>query len=290
VRAGRTVIGVVLLAVVVGLAYRLVTNGGQLVGSPDGCTATAAGRSAHLDIGQAENAVIIAAVADARGLPPRAVSIAYATTLQESKLRNLDHGDRDSLGLFQQRSSQGWGTPAQIMDPYYAAGKFFDALVQIPDYVSKDLGQVAQAIQRSGYPDAYDAHVADGRTLASGITGQTPAGFRCVVHAGSVRTEHASGTALIPRAQRVRSALRRPYQAVTTVAGHGTRLRVGVSAPAGSPRTWAVANFLMADAKRLGIASIRCANRIWRTGDPSTHGWVRTGRTPPNEVVVTVLN
>lgn len=288
-RAGRTVIVVVVLAVVVGLAYRLVTNGGQIIGSPDGCTATAAGRSAHLDIGQAENAVIIASVADARGLPPRAVSIAYATTLQESKLRNLDHGDRDSLGLFQQRSSQGWGSPAQIMDPYYATGKFFDALVSIPDYVSKDLGKVAQAVQRSGYPDAYDAHVADGRTLASGITGQTPAGFRCVVHPGSMPTEHAAGAALIPRAERVRAALRRPYRNVT-VAGRGARLRIRVPAPTGSPRTWAVANFLMADAKHLGIASIRCANRIWRTGDPSADGWVRTGRTPRNQLVVTVLN
>jgi hypothetical protein len=290
VRASRTIAVVVVLVIAVGVTYRLVTNGGRLVGTPDGCTATVAGRSAHVDIGQAGNAVIIASVADARGLPPRAVSIAYATTLQESKLRNLDHGDRDSLGLFQQRTSQGWGSPAQIMDPYYATGKFFDALVNIPGYQAKDLGKVAQAIQRSGYPDAYDAHVADGRTLASGITGQTPAAFRCVVHPGPRSTEHATAGGLLPRAVGVRAALRRPYGAVTSVSGHGVRLRVVVAAPSGSPRTWAVANYLMANAKQLQIASIHCADRIWRTGSPSGRGWARTVPTAPNQLVVTVLN
>jgi hypothetical protein len=290
VRVSRTVAVVAVLVVLVAVAYRLVTNGGHLLGDPDGCTATVAGRSAHLDIGQAENAVIIAAVADARGLPPRAVSIAYATTLQESKLRNVDHGDRDSLGLFQQRTSQGWGSPAQIMDPYYATGKFFDALVRIPSYESKDLGQVAQAIQRSGYPDAYDIHVPDGRTLASGITGQAPAAFRCVVHPASRSTEHAAHGRLLPRAALVRALLRRPYGAVTAVSGRGARLRIAVAASGGTSRTWAVANYLMANAKRLGIASIHCADRVWRTGDPSTRGWVRTVPISPHHLVVTVLD
>ena len=68
-----------------------------------------------------------------RGLPERAVVIALATAQQESRLRNLDYGDRDSLGLFQQRPSQGWGTEAQVQDPVYAAGKFYDGLVKVPE-------------------------------------------------------------------------------------------------------------------------------------------------------------
>ncbi|MBW8766298.1 MAG: hypothetical protein JF630_08775, partial [Geodermatophilales bacterium] len=81
---------------------------------------------------QAQNAITIAAVAHDRGLPERAVVIALATAQQESRLRNLPYGDRDSLGLFQQRPSQGWGTEAQVQDPVYAAGRFFDHLVQTP--------------------------------------------------------------------------------------------------------------------------------------------------------------
>ena len=60
--------------------------------------------------------------------------IALATAQQESRLRNLDYGDRDSLGLFQQRPSQGWGTEAQVQDPAYAAGKFYDWLVTVPGW------------------------------------------------------------------------------------------------------------------------------------------------------------
>lgn len=104
---------------------------------------------------QVQNARTIAAVAEQRGLPERAVVIAIATAMQESTLRNLDYGDRDSLGLFQQRPSQGWGTPEQVQDPVYAAGKFYDGLVQIPDWESGELTMVADAVQRSAFPLAY---------------------------------------------------------------------------------------------------------------------------------------
>src|SRR3954447_5296916 len=104
---------------------------------------------------QIANARTIARVAYDRGLPERAVVIALATAMQESRLRNLDYGDRDSLGLFQQRPSQGWGTPEQVRDPVYAAGKFYDHLVQIPNWQTDPLTVVSQAVQRSAYPLAY---------------------------------------------------------------------------------------------------------------------------------------
>jgi cell wall-associated NlpC family hydrolase len=88
-------------------------------------------------------------------LPARAWVIALATAQQESTLTNLDHGDRDSLGLFQQRPSQGWGTPAQIMDPIYAATKFYEHLVQVPNWQTIPLTEAAQAVQRSAFPNAY---------------------------------------------------------------------------------------------------------------------------------------
>ncbi len=109
---------------------------------------------------QAGNAALIAGVAWDRGLPDRAVVIALATAQQESGLRNLDHGDRDSLGLFQQRPSQGWGTEAQVTDPLYAAGIFFDRLVGVPGWDTGRLTDVAQSVQRSGFPEAYQKHEA----------------------------------------------------------------------------------------------------------------------------------
>ena len=81
-----------------------------------------------LDIDQAANSTTIAAVGKRLGLPDHAVTVALAAALQESRLHNLPYGDRDSLGLFQQRPSQGWGTATEILTPSYAAAAFFRAL------------------------------------------------------------------------------------------------------------------------------------------------------------------
>ncbi|WP_461296380.1 C40 family peptidase [Streptomyces harbinensis] len=105
--------------------------------------------------GQVRNAATITAVARGRSLPPRAAVVAVATAIQESSLRTLDHGDRDSVGLFQQRPSQGWGSAAQLRDPVYSSSKFYDALVRVPGWEGAPLTEVAQAVQRSAFPDAY---------------------------------------------------------------------------------------------------------------------------------------
>src|ERR671932_192246 len=115
---------------------------------------TANGRSVVLDLEQARLTSIIVGLSVRRGLAPRAASIAMATVYQETGIRNLDYGDRDSVGLFQQRPSQGWGTVEQLMDPYYATTKFYDALVRVKDWQRRDITKVAQAVQRSAYPDA----------------------------------------------------------------------------------------------------------------------------------------
>jgi hypothetical protein len=118
-------------------------------------TCTVPDRSVIVTAEQATNAAAIAQVAWGRGLPERAVVIALATAQQESRLRNLDYGDRDSLGLFQQRPSQGWGSAAQVQDPVYAAGKFYDGLVTIPGWETGRLTDVADAVQRSAFPELY---------------------------------------------------------------------------------------------------------------------------------------
>jgi hypothetical protein len=96
-------------------------------------------------------------VAKQRGLPPYAAVIAIATAMQESSLINLKSASNyDSLGLFQQRPSMGWGTAAQVTDPTYATNAFFDALATYaPNFASQSLWSAAQAVQRSGLPTAY---------------------------------------------------------------------------------------------------------------------------------------
>src|SRR5919205_3937419 len=145
------------------------------------CTATALGRSMELDPEQAGNAAVIAAVAVRRGLPSRAATIGIATAMQESKLVNLPGGDRDSVGLFQQRPSQGWGTPAQIRDPVYASNAFYDVLVKVEGYENLPITKAAQTVQRSAFPTAYADHEPEARILASALTGYSPAGLTCVL-------------------------------------------------------------------------------------------------------------
>src|SRR5690606_4568531 len=112
---------------------------------PDRCLVQVGDTTVRLTPEQTANAATITAVSVARGLPPRAATIALATAIQESKLRNLRYGDADSQGLFQQRPSQGWGSVAQVTDPVHASGAFYDALVQVPGWESGVVTEVAQA-------------------------------------------------------------------------------------------------------------------------------------------------
>ncbi len=127
----------------------------------EGCMVTVEGFTTTLTQEQSVNASIIVGESIRRGLPARAATIALVTAYQESDLRNLDYGDRDSIGLFQQRPSQGWGTVEEIMDPWYSAGKFYEHLVLVPGWESDVINDVAQAVQRSGHPD-YAQHEGEG--------------------------------------------------------------------------------------------------------------------------------
>ncbi|WP_051779485.1 C40 family peptidase [Streptomyces sp. NRRL S-241] len=128
---------------------------------------------------QIPNAKAIIATGIQKRVPARGQVIALATALQESTLINLDHGDRDSLGLFQQRPSQGWGTREQIMDPVYSSTKFYDGLRKIRDWEQMPLTVAAQKVQRSGFPDAYAKHEPLATALQQAIAptlGAAPAG------------------------------------------------------------------------------------------------------------------
>jgi cell wall-associated NlpC family hydrolase len=159
---------VVLVAVVVAGLASLLTASGATDCTPLGSTT---GAATGYQPDQMANAATIIAIGKQLTVPPPGWVVAIAAALQESGLHNLDHGDRDSLGLFQQRPSQGWGTPAQIMDPTYAATQFYRHLLAIPGWQQMSVNDAAQAVERSGFPDAYAQHEQAARAIVAAVAG-----------------------------------------------------------------------------------------------------------------------
>jgi hypothetical protein len=291
-RLRRGALTVVLALVVVAGVGVLMLRGVGPLPDPEGCEAEVEGLTVSLSTEQAENAAIIAAVGVRRGLPARAVSIALATAYQESKIRNLDHGDRDSLGLFQQRPSQGWGDVDQLQDVYYATNAFYDELVKVDGYETMRITEAAQKVQRSGFPEAYEDHAADGRALASALTGYSTGGaFSCVVRneEGGKQKMRASG--LTKRAERVRRDLERAFgdlplggfapggvkdghmEGSAHYDGRAIDVFVRPVNPDNNRRGWAIAQYLVAHADRLQVQHVIFDDRIWTEGSLSEKGW-----------------
>jgi cell wall-associated NlpC family hydrolase len=120
---------------------------------------------------QLANAAVIVAVGKQLNVGEQGQVVAIAAAMQESTLRNLDHGDRDSVGLFQQRPSQGWGSVGQIMNAAYAATQFYQHLLKVPGWQTMSVTDAAQAVQRSGFPDAYAQHELTARSIVGAVTG-----------------------------------------------------------------------------------------------------------------------
>lgn len=128
--------------------------------------------SSGLDAEQRANARTIVATVVARGMPTRAAVLAVAAALQESSLRNLPYGDLDSLGLFQQRPSQGWGSALEVMDPTRATDRFLDRLRDTPGWPVRPLTEVVQAVQNSGFPDAYARWERPAQAIVNALLGR----------------------------------------------------------------------------------------------------------------------
>ncbi|TWG91180.1 hypothetical protein L615_008200000030 [Nocardioides sp. J9] len=273
---------------VVGIAVLRATD--SIVGGPSGdCTVTVGGHTVEVSGEQAENASLITAIAVRRGLPARAASIALATAYQESKLANIDYGDRDSLGLFQQRPSQGWGSPEQVLDPVYSTNAFYDALEKVDGYESMEITVAAQRVQRSAFPNAYADHEADGRALASALAGHSPATFSCDLDGGAPTADaDLTPSGLTPRAEKVRKELLERFGRLSlggyapggVSSGHmegsahydGRAIDAFVRpiSPANKTRGWAMAHWAVANAARLQIRTVIFDDRIWTAG---REGW-----------------
>ncbi|CAM5589711.1 Heavy metal transporter OS=Streptomyces violarus OX=67380 GN=FHS41_002428 PE=4 SV=1 [Streptomyces violarus] len=278
----------ILLAIAGYLVVQYVTGG---TGEP-GCKVVSGkgdGASYEFTPEQAVNAATIAAVG-ADAACERAVTIALATALQESALRNINHGDRDSLGLFQQRPSQGWGTPKEIMDPTYSAGEFYDHLVKVPGYTRLPLTVAAQRVQRSGFPQAYAKHEPDAALLAAALTGQSAATLTCEGRPAATRATGPDGVrAALVRdfgrdvletagAEVGRSPAATPTPTPSAAGGSGGRtVTLPVTDATSSAdgrsveqRGWQLAHWAVANASELHIARVTYAGREWVAGNTAS--------------------
>ncbi len=259
-------------AAVVGVVHLLDSRPTMTVSR---CTAGIDGTTWSLAPDQADNAALVAATTVRRGLPARAATIGLATAIQESKLRNLDYGHADSLGLFQQRPSQGWGTEEQVTDPVYATDTFFDHLVRVPDWEDLPVTEAAQAVQRSAYPDAYADHETSARAWATGLTGQTPANVTC-----RLTDPDAAGSSEVLEARIVRDLGPLPVE----VTEPGVLVVDAQTLDPTQPdrMAWAVGQWAVAVAETEQIVTVQVGDRRWtRDGtwttvdDPAGAGTVR---------------
>ncbi len=217
---------------------------------------------------QMANAATIAAVAIRRGLPVRAVTVALATALQESKLENLTGGDRDSVGLFQQRPSQGWGSAEQIADPRFAAGGFYNALVKVDGWQTMDVAAAAQAVQRSAHPDAYTKWIDEATVLARALHGDADAAVACTFHGQPAQRGSAAMDALA-------QDLRQDWgDAIGASADGATALNLIV---ANEQSGWQYAHWLVAHSRERGVKEVRFHDRMWTAADGT---WTKTSTTP----------
>ena len=287
-----TIGAVVALGAVATTLFLMDRGGVPTILDTSGCTVEVDGHTVEIDLEQAENASLITAVSIQRGLPARAASIALATAFQESKLYNIEYGDRDSVGLFQQRPSQGWGSVEELMDPVFATNAFYDALAKVDGYREMEITQAAQAVQRSAYPGAYADHEQDGRALASALTGNSPRAMWCDVPGDAEEaSDDLDETGLVARATVVRRDLETRFGALSlggfepqgVSSGHmegsahyeGRAIDVffrPVNAE-NRQRGWALATYLVANADRLDIKTLIFDDRIWHAGSRSDDGW-----------------
>ena len=282
--AAIVLIGVVVAGVV--LAVKSFSSSSSAAPTPE-CTVPLAGPAStstavatpvtvYPQAVQLQNASTINAVGMSRGLPGRARIIALATAYQESGLRNLPNGDRDSLGLFQQRPSQGWGTKTQIMDPVYAAGKFYDALVKVKGWQQMSLTKAAQSVQYSGFPDAYAKWEGQAATLATALGGSRELQLSCIDGA-QAPTADAPVRKALPGTGSASTALKTVLAAaqaelggLKVVSAKGSTAVVTVTVPGVSVAqagralaAWAVAHGTGFDVTDVSVGAQEWTNHAW---------------------------
>lgn len=176
-RGGAAVVVVLGVVAAAALGGRALWNAAEKAVRPSGCDFG----SYRLNLDRAQNAAGMVSVVISRRLPERAAVLVLGAALQESKLDNIPEGqgDRDSVGILQQRPSQGWGTATQLSDVRYATGRFLDAVVKVPNWQNDSLAVVIQTVQVSADGSAYAAHEPEAQQIADSLMGVQTAGVSC---------------------------------------------------------------------------------------------------------------
>ena len=272
-RLVRALAGVAAFVVVVGGGAMTVSwflGAGDRPPSRPTCWAVLDGARWTLEPDQADTVALMAGTSLSRAMPARALTIAVATGMQESALRNLDHGDRDSVGIFQQRPSQGWGSIEEIMDPVYSTNAFYDALLRVPGYADLEVTVAAQEVQRSAFPDAYAQHESLARAWASALYGYSPQSVTCSLP----DAEPGDPQAVVDRAARdlpYVPAVISPDGVVLDAAG------LGASDEDEGRLAWALAHWAVAVAEPLEVQQVRTSTAVW---DRDEDAWLRADLTP----------
>jgi hypothetical protein len=247
-----------------------------------GCVVTSAERTVDLDLTQMANAATITAVGIGRKVPERAVVVALATALQESKLENLPHGDRDSLGLFQQRPSQGWGTAEQVQDPRYASKKFYTALLKVKGWQKMRVTDAAQRVQRSAYPNAYEKWADEAQVMADALLGKVSAAVVCALPDGSNVEAAQDGQAAVAA---LAEGMSLDYGSGITLNTDAQTGAVRVAAASGA-LGWAYAHWMVSQAADRGVARVTYAGHEWTA---KSGKWEPAASSDTSQVVASVL-
>jgi hypothetical protein len=268
------VILLVVVALAAGGVYLVVRHVPAILGQT-GCTAGNGHAAVALDPQQAQIAATIAGVAYHRGMPPRAVTVAYATAMQETHLHDPNYGDRDSVGVFQQRPSEGWGPPSKLINPVYASTRFFQALAQVHGYQKMPVSKAAQAVQHSADGSAYQQYQTLASRLTTAFTGAAPRGVWCWPAARTHRSAQ-----LNPARRAVVRAFG-PLAAQRAASG-GDAPSLSVQVPRSSVG-WAVAAWLVTHAGQFRLHEVRYAGYRW-PAPAGQAGWAKDAGAPAGSV------
>ena len=302
-KRGGWLIGLLVVALVagglVGLGIYLLHRLGSLpLFNAAQCTAVDGSTSFTYDLEQMQNASTIAAVGVKLGVPTYGIEIAEATALQESKLYDLSGGDRDSLGLFQQRPSMGWGSADQILDTTYASTAFYDALLKVKNWQGLELTVAAQDVQHSGYPTAYANHEQEAAVLAKVFTGVVGGALTCTLDGPTFSPQPTNGQGLTTEGQAVITDAQKQWGSVSVSDVKGSTRSFAFTLPSGGTavarvdRGWAYANWAVSKAEALGITEVGFDGRTWSASN-SPGSWQTTGdaaAAPTDRVVLTMTS
>ena len=243
----------------VGGAYYVLTTFEPLdtQEAPDpGCRLNLSNGRYDMEVEQAVNAVTVGGVAFSRDLPEHAVTIAYATVWQESRFFNIEYGDRDSVGLFQQRPSQDWGDPEEILDPVFSSRAFYDELVEVHNWENMPVYEAAQRVQRSADGFAYDQHEALSERMAVALGGTGGAAMTCWFDEETVESLY-EGDADVAGAQ----------EEMVRVFGTDPAELPLDEDPETGDLGWAMAMWAVVHAQDYGLSSVTYENMRWRASD-----------------------